>query len=180
MGNDWLSTGQSYSKPSSWSNSIYGAPQTNSGGYSKFSPAEWANSNVYHYNRSELNNHDRSWIISGLISAALTSPASSRSGSGARPWGWSRTGTGGRWRARGTWTSSSRTGSGTSPAGGQSSAPSWTGTRMRPTWCWEQGRAGTMGCDNLIFVLQRSTWARSQGDRATPPSDQRLHLQERE
>ena len=50
--NERLSTGQSYSKPSSWSSSIHGAPQTNSGGYSKFSPAEWANSNVYHYNRS--------------------------------------------------------------------------------------------------------------------------------
>ena len=76
------------------------------------------------------------WIS---ICAALTSPASSRRGSGARLWGWSRTGTGGRWPARGMWTSSSRTGSGTSPAGGQSSALSWTGTKMRPIWWWGQG-----------------------------------------
>jgi len=46
-------TGQSYSSPQSWSGSPNGAPHTSSG-YSKFSPAEWSNSNIYHYNSSDM------------------------------------------------------------------------------------------------------------------------------
>ena len=42
--------GASYSKPLSWSSSPMGQPSTNQG-YNKFSPAEWSNSNTYHYNR---------------------------------------------------------------------------------------------------------------------------------
>lgn len=45
-------SGQSYSAPQSWSSSAGGAPHT-SPGFSKFSPAEWANSNVYHYNTAD-------------------------------------------------------------------------------------------------------------------------------
>ena len=48
----WPSSGQSYSAPQSWSSSAGGAPHT-SPGFSKFSPAEWANSNVYHYNTAD-------------------------------------------------------------------------------------------------------------------------------
>ena len=42
--------GAGYSKPMSWSSSTMGQPHT-SQGHNKFSPAEWSNSNTYHYNR---------------------------------------------------------------------------------------------------------------------------------
>ena len=42
--------GMGYSKPQSVSSSPMGQPHS-SQGYNKFSPAEWSNSNTYHYNR---------------------------------------------------------------------------------------------------------------------------------
>merc|ERR1711936_1011329 len=42
--------GLAASKPMSWSTSSLGSAHT-SGRYNKFSPGEWANSNVPHYNR---------------------------------------------------------------------------------------------------------------------------------
>ena len=89
------SSGQSYSAPQSWSSSAGGAPHT-SPGFSKFSPAEWANSNVYHYNTADqvsgrllpnvvnINVH-RCHTIGDLSSRPCPrSLGSSRSGSGAR------------------------------------------------------------------------------------------------
>ena len=91
----WPSSGQSYSAPQSWSSSAGGAPHT-SPGFSKFSPAEWANSNVYHYNTADqvsgrlhstvvnINVH-RCHTIGDLSSRPCPrSLGSSRSGSGAR------------------------------------------------------------------------------------------------
>jgi len=48
--------GGAYSKPSSWSSSPMGQPST-SQGYNKFSPAEWSNSNTYHYNSADQSRH---------------------------------------------------------------------------------------------------------------------------
>lgn len=42
--------GAGFSKPLSWSTSSMGQAHT-SPNYNKFSPSEWSNSNVYHYNR---------------------------------------------------------------------------------------------------------------------------------
>ena len=87
------SSGQSYSAPQSWSSSAGGAPHT-SPGFSKFSPAEWANSNVYHYNTADqvsgrllpnVVNVHRCHTIGDLSSRPCPrSLGSSRSGSGAR------------------------------------------------------------------------------------------------
>ena len=45
-----------YYQPQPWSSSSQGKAHTSSG-YSKFSPSEWANSNMYHYNTADQSRH---------------------------------------------------------------------------------------------------------------------------
>ena len=45
-----------YYQPQSWSSSSQGKAH-NSSGMSKFSPSEWANSNVFHYNSADQSRH---------------------------------------------------------------------------------------------------------------------------
>ena len=45
-----------YYQPQTWSGSSIGKAHT-ANGHSKFSPSEWANSNVYHYNSADQSRH---------------------------------------------------------------------------------------------------------------------------